>query len=39
MTVNDKSVAHQKDIIDRAFEEWRGDQEQVDDVCVIGVRV
>jgi hypothetical protein len=29
----------QKEILDRAFEGWKGDLEQVDDVCVIGVRV
>ena len=29
----------QKNIIDREFEEWRGKENQVDDVCVIGVRV
>ncbi len=29
----------QRDIIDATFEEWRGDLEQVDDVCVIGVRI
>lgn len=25
--------------IDTAFEEWRGDLEQVDDVCIIGIKV
>ena len=29
----------QKRNIDFAFESWRGDLEQVDDVCVIGVRI
>ena len=29
----------QKQLIEEAFEEWKGDIEQLDDVCVIGVRV
>ncbi len=29
----------QKQELDRVFEEWKGGQEQVDDVCVVGVRV
>lgn len=29
----------QKDILDKAYEEWRGDGEQVDDVLVIGLKV
>lgn len=28
-----------KILLDTAFEKWRGDIEQVDDVCVIGVRI
>ncbi len=31
--------AAQKDLIARHFKEWKGALEQVDDVCVIGVRV
>ena len=29
----------QNQIIDDAFETWKGALEQIDDVCVIGVRV
>jgi len=29
----------QKKILDKAFEDWRGNLEQVDDVCVIGIRI
>ncbi len=34
-----KPMKEQHDLLARHFEEWRGDVEQVDDVCVIGVRV
>jgi serine phosphatase RsbU (regulator of sigma subunit) len=29
----------QRDLIDQAFEEWKGSVEQLDDVCVLGVRI
>jgi serine phosphatase RsbU (regulator of sigma subunit) len=33
-----KEMDEQKRLLDKAFEEWRGELEQVDDVCVIGLR-
>ena len=35
----DKSMSAQKELLFKRFENWKGDLEQVDDVCVIGVRV
>ena len=32
-------MKQQKDELDVAFEEWKGSLEQLDDVCVIGVRI
>ena len=29
----------QKQIIDNVFEKWKGEIEQIDDVCVIGVKI
>ena len=34
-----KSMDDQKRLLDIAFENWRGELEQVDDVCVIGVKI
>lgn len=34
-----KSMTEQSDLIQREFEVWKRDLEQVDDVCIIGVRV
>ncbi|MCB9225315.1 MAG: SpoIIE family protein phosphatase [Crocinitomicaceae bacterium] len=31
------SLKMQKDVLNQTFESWRGDVEQIDDVCVIGV--
>lgn len=35
--ISNKTMTEQKAIIDQAFEKWKGDYEQVDDVCVIGI--
>lgn len=32
-------MAEQKEVIDDVFETWKGDLEQLDDVCVIGVKL
>ncbi len=35
----EKSMDHQKEVLNKVFEDWKGGLEQVDDVCIIGVRV
>ncbi len=39
LEIQEKPMAEQRAILDNRFEEWRGEFEQLDDVCVIGVRV
>jgi serine phosphatase RsbU (regulator of sigma subunit)/Tfp pilus assembly protein PilF len=39
LEIQNSSMSEQKQLIDTAFEEWKGGLEQIDDVCVIGVRV
>ena len=39
LSIQDKPMEEQKTSIDDTFETWKSDLEQVDDVCVIGVRV
>lgn len=39
LSVQEKTLEEQKILIDEAFEAWKGKLEQIDDVCVIGVRV
>ncbi|MBI2259462.1 MAG: tetratricopeptide repeat protein [Flavobacteriia bacterium] len=39
LSICEKTMEEQKIIIEKSFEDWKGDLEQVDDVCVIGVRV
>lgn len=35
---NGKSGQQQKELLDSAFEKWRGTLEQIDDVCIIGIK-
>lgn len=39
LSVQPESMARQKKVLDETFEKWRGPNEQIDDVCVIGFRV
>jgi serine phosphatase RsbU (regulator of sigma subunit) len=39
LSLIEKSMEEQRKMIDTSFESWKGELEQVDDVCVIGVRV
>jgi serine phosphatase RsbU (regulator of sigma subunit)/tetratricopeptide (TPR) repeat protein len=39
LSICQKSMDEQKTILINAFENWKGDLEQIDDVCLIGVRV
>jgi len=39
ISIQDKSMDEQSEIIKKEFHNWRGDLEQVDDVCILGVRI
>jgi hypothetical protein len=39
LSIQDKTMKEQKNIINESFETWKGTLEQIDDVCVIGVRL
>lgn len=39
LSIVKEPLQHQQKIIDEAFEDWRGDLEQIDDVCIIGVKI
>jgi serine phosphatase RsbU (regulator of sigma subunit) len=39
LEIQNMSLADQKNYLIEAFHKWKGDLEQIDDVCVIGVRV
>lgn len=36
---HDKPMDEQKQLLDKAIEDWRGQLEQVDDICIIGLRI
>ncbi len=35
----EKPLKEQKEILDKTFEDWKGINEQVDDVCIVGVKI
>lgn len=39
LSIQHEPMTRQKEILDQTFERWRGELEQLDDVCVIGVKV
>ncbi|MDX2432746.1 MAG: SpoIIE family protein phosphatase [Bacteroides sp.] len=39
LSIQVNSLEKQKQLLDEAFETWRGQHEQIDDVCVVGIRV
>ena len=39
LSIQDKTMDEQKELLEEHFENWKGNLEQVDDVCVIGVRI
>jgi len=39
LSIQDTPMEEHSFLIDKAFEKWRGNIEQIDDVCVIGIRI
>lgn len=39
LSIQDKNLSEQKNILKQEFFEWQGHLEQVDDVCLIGIKV
>jgi len=39
LSVQKESMDKQKELLAQTFEDWRGENEQIDDVCVIGFRI
>lgn len=39
LAINSESLNRQSEILSTAFQEWKGDLEQIDDVCLIGIKL
>lgn len=39
LDIQEETSAEQRAILDSTFEQWKGSEEQVDDVCIVGVKV
>ncbi|MDP1800245.1 MAG: SpoIIE family protein phosphatase, partial [Bacteroidota bacterium] len=39
VSINNNVMEKQRQLIDKTFHEWKGELEQVDDICIIGIRI
>lgn len=39
ISIKDNPMQQQGEKLDHEFEAWRGDLEQVDDVCILGIKI
>jgi hypothetical protein len=39
LSLQTESMERQKQVLEETFENWKGNIEQIDDVCVVGIRV
>lgn len=39
LSIHQKEMSSQKEILNTAFENWKGNLEQVDDVCIVGIKL
>ena len=39
ISVQGKKMSEQKKLIEACFEDWKGDTEQIDDMCVVGITI
>ena len=39
LSIQEESMPEQKQLLEKVFDTWKGDIEQIDDVCIIGVRI
>ena len=38
LSIQEKPMEEQKEILDKMFEDWKGEYEQIDDVAFIGIK-
>lgn len=39
VSISDKPLNLQRQVLEKTFDEWRGNLEQIDDICIIGVSI
>lgn len=37
--INELPLGEQKNLLEREFDNWKGNLDQVDDVCILGIRI
>ena len=39
LSIHAKNMEEQKEILDNTIEKWKGDRDQIDDICVFGIKI
>ncbi len=39
LSIHEKQLSQQKEILDRTIEEWKGDLQQIDDIMILGLKI
>ena len=39
LSIQEENMRKQKELLNKEIEDWRGDLEQIDDICIMGVRI
>ena len=39
LSIQEENMRNQRELLNKEIEQWRGDLEQIDDICIMGVRV
>ncbi|HEX2969495.1 MAG TPA: SpoIIE family protein phosphatase [Bacteroidales bacterium] len=39
ISINSNTMSEQKRLLEKAFFEWKGENEQTDDICILGIRI
>ena len=39
LSIQEENMRKQRELLNKEIEDWRGDLEQIDDICIMGVRV
>jgi hypothetical protein len=38
LEISKEKIQQQKQIIEKCFDDWKGDNEQIDDVCIMAIK-
>ncbi len=39
LSIQEENMRKQRELLNKEIEEWKGELEQIDDICIMGVRI